>query len=76
MQPKQSATVLFFDKGWGFAEIESDRTAVYLHYTEVLGRKILRAGDNILCNVVPSGHAKNPFRATQIELVLVSAVQS
>jgi cold shock CspA family protein len=71
MESKQSAIVLFFDKGWGFAELEADRTGVYLHYTEIIGRKILHEGDKILCFVEPSGHPKNPFKATQIELVLV-----
>lgn len=70
---KQSAVVLFFNKGWGFAESEADRTAVYLHYTEIVGRKILHEGDRILCFIEPSGHAKNPFKATQIELVQIAA---
>jgi cold shock CspA family protein len=78
MEPiKQSATVLFFNKGWGFAELDADRTAVYIHYTEILGRKILHEGDKILCFVVPNSHPKNPFKGTQVELVLApKAVQS
>lgn len=68
METKQSAVVLFFNKGWGFAELESG-TAVFLHYTEIAQRKILHEGDKILCFVEPSGHPKNPYKATQIELV-------
>jgi cold shock CspA family protein len=78
MTMKQSATVLFFNKGWGFAELDADRTGVYIHYTEIAGRKILHEGDKVLCFVEPSGHPKNPFKATQVELVQIApkAVQS
>lgn len=72
MDTKQSATVLFFQKGWGFAELDSDRRALYLHYTDVADRKVLHAGDKILCNVECSGNAKNPFRGRNIELVQVA----
>lgn len=77
MEPnvKQSATVLFFNKGWGFAELDSDRTALYVHHSDVAGQKVLHAGDKIVCTVESSGSAKNPFRGRQIELVQM-AVQS
>ncbi len=73
METKQSANVVYFAKGWGFAEIEADGTAVYLHYKEILERKILHEGDKILCFVEASGHPKNPFKATQIELVQIAS---
>ena len=69
MDTKQSATVMFYSKGWGFAELDTDRTAVYLHHSDIIGRKVLREGDRILCHVGPSGHPTNPFRAREIELL-------
>lgn len=69
MEAKQSATVMFYAKGWGFAGLDTDRTAVYLHHSDIIGRKVLREGDRILCHVGPSGHPTNPFRGREIELV-------
>jgi cold shock CspA family protein len=69
METKQQATVLFFQKGWGFAELDTDPTAIYLHHSDILGRKLLHEHDRISCFVEPSGHPKNPLRARQIELV-------
>ncbi len=69
METKQSATVMFYAKGWGFAELDTDRTAVYPHHSDIIGRKVLREGDRILCHVGPSGHPTNPFRAREIELL-------
>jgi cold shock CspA family protein len=69
MDKKQSATVMFYEKGWGFAEIDGTRTAVYLHHSDIIERKVLREGDRILCHVGPSGHPTNPFRAREIELL-------
>jgi hypothetical protein len=66
---KQLAVVLFFNKGWGFAELQSDRTSVFLHHTDIASKKILHEGDIISCVVAPNDHPKHPFRGTLIEIV-------
>jgi cold shock CspA family protein len=74
MSTKLYATVLFFQKGWGFAELDTDRTAIYLHHSDIIGRKLLHENDRITCFVEPSGHPKNPLRARQIELTTTAQV--
>jgi cold shock CspA family protein len=66
---KQYATVTFFERGWGFAELDSNRTSLYLHHSDIASRVVLHSGDKIACTVEPSGHPKNPFRGRNIELV-------
>jgi cold shock CspA family protein len=74
MSMKMYATVLVFQRGWGFAELDTDRTAVYLHHSDIIGRKLLHENDRITCFVEPSGHPKNPLRARQIELIATAPV--
>jgi cold shock CspA family protein len=66
---KQLAVVLFFNKGYGFAELRSDRSSIFLHHSDIIGKKILHEGDVVACFVVPNNHPKHPFKATEIELV-------
>jgi cold shock CspA family protein len=66
---RQSAIVAHFAKGWGFAELETTRSAIFIHHSDIIGRTILHEGDRIVCTVEPSGHPRNPFRGRNIELI-------
>lgn len=67
---KQLATVMLYTRrGWGFAELDSDRSSIFLHYSNVVGTKGLHEGDRISCRVVPNDHPKHAWKAAEIEIV-------